>query len=210
MLVYIVRHGETEYNKEELFRGRKDVPLNDVGKKQAERLGTYFEGKTVARIFASPLARAQQTAQGISKKANAPVETIEEFTDMDFGAWEGVALKEVERLYPREFLLWKETPQNLKVKDGESLAKVRQRMRKGMERILSGKERDCVIVTHRVLCKLMVLYALNIPNSRFWGMKFDPASVSLIERRGRDMTIYAINDTCHLRVNTDSGEYRDF
>lgn len=210
MLLYIVRHGETEYNKEEMFRGRKDVPLNEAGREQAKRLGMYFENKNIARIFASPLVRAQQTAQEISKVLNAPVETVEEFTDMNFGAWEGVALREVERLYTEEFSLWRKEPQKLKVKGGESLAQVRDRMRKGIERILSGEERDCVIVTHRVLCKLAILHALNIPNSHFWNIKFDPASISLTEKKGIEMTIHFANDTCHLKDSLNVGYYRDF
>jgi phosphoserine phosphatase len=210
MLIYVVRHGETEYNKEELFRGRKDIPLNEEGKKQAERLGAYFKGKDIGRIFASPLARAQQTALGIEKTTKAPIETLDEFTDMDFGAWEGVALKDVQRLYPEQFDLWRQTPQKLKVKDGESLAVVRRRIYKGMQSVFLGEGRDCVVVTHRVLCKLIVLYAMHVPNSHFWGIKFDPASISIIERKGRDMTVHVVNDTCHLRVGNGSGEYKDF
>jgi phosphoserine phosphatase len=210
MLVYVVRHGETEYNKEELFRGRKDIPLNEEGKKQAEHLGAYFKGKDIGRIFASPLARAQETARGIEETTKAPIETLDEFTDMDFGAWEGVALKDVERLYPEQFSQWRETPQRLKVKDGESLAVVRRRIHKGMRKVFLEEKGDCVIVTHRVLCKLLVLYALKVPNSHFWGIKFDPASISIIESKGRDMTVHVVNDTSHLRVGKGSGEYRDF
>lgn len=210
MRVYVVRHGETAYNREEIFRGRKDIPLNEAGEKQAKRVGMYFKDKDIGRIITSPLIRAQQTARGIGEAIHVPVKTIEEFTDMNFGMWEGVTLKEVERLYPEEFSLWRKAPQKLKVKDGESLAQVRGRMRKGIERMLSGEERDCVIVTHRVLCKLMILYAMNIPNSRFWGIKFDPASISLIEKNGKEMTVLFVNDTCHLRENHVFNEYTDF
>ncbi len=209
MLIYIVRHGETEYNKGELFRGRKDIPLNEEGRQQAERLGAYFKGKDVARIFASPLMRAQETARGIRETTRAPIETLGNFTDMDFGVWEGVALKEVRRLYPDQFALWREVPQRLKIEGGESLAVVRKRIRKGMQKVFK-EGRDCVIVTHRVLCKLMVLWALKVPNSRFWGIKFDPASVSIVERRDDNMTVHVVNDTCHLRIGDGSGEYRDF
>ncbi len=83
-------------------------------------------------------------------------------------------------------------------------------MRRGIERIYSGEETDCVIVTHSVLCKLMILYALNIPNSHFWDITFDPASISLMKKRDSEMTIHFVNDTCHLRLGTESGTYRDF
>ena len=85
MNIYIVRHGETLWNKEEVFRGRKDIPLNDNGMRQAERAGAYFAGQPIGRIVSSPLARARQTAEAIGKTTGVTVETMEDFTDINFG-----------------------------------------------------------------------------------------------------------------------------
>lgn len=79
-----------------------------------------------------------------------------------------------------------------------------------MQKILSGEEENSVIVTHRVLCKLMILCALNIPNGHFWNIKFDPASISLIEKRDSEMTIHFANDTCHLKDGLGLAKYGDF
>jgi broad specificity phosphatase PhoE len=65
MNIYVVRHGETEWNKEEVFRGRMDIPLNDNGRRQAERVGAYFTDRPASRILSSPLARARQTGEAI-------------------------------------------------------------------------------------------------------------------------------------------------
>ncbi len=64
MEIYLVRHGETQWNKEEVFRGRKDIPLNEAGRKQAAQAGAYFAGIPVKRIVSSPLARSVETATG--------------------------------------------------------------------------------------------------------------------------------------------------
>ena len=77
MDIYIVRHGETQWNKEEVFRGRKDIPLNEAGRKQAEHAGAYFAGIPVKRIISSPLARAVETAEGIGTATGVPVERVE-------------------------------------------------------------------------------------------------------------------------------------
>jgi broad specificity phosphatase PhoE len=92
---------------------------------------------------------------------------------MNCGAWKGVTLEDVQKLCPAQFLLWREEPQKLEVRDGESLAVVRKRIHKGMQKVFLEEGRDCVIVTHRVPCKPIVLYAMNDPNSHFWGVKFD-------------------------------------
>ena len=72
MDIYIVRHGETQWNKEEVFRGRKDIPLNETGRRQAEHAGAYFRGIPVKRIISSPLARAVETAEGIALRRACP------------------------------------------------------------------------------------------------------------------------------------------
>ncbi|MGD0656893.1 MAG: histidine phosphatase family protein [Syntrophorhabdales bacterium] len=99
MRIYVVRHGETEWNKEEIFRGRKDIPLNEAGKRQAEKVSLYFSQRHINRIVSSPLVRALQTAEPISKTAAVAVEAMEEFTDINFGIWEGLPLREVEERY---------------------------------------------------------------------------------------------------------------
>jgi len=210
MQVYVVRHGETEWNIEEIFRGAKDIPLNEVGKKQAKKVGGFFIDKNIVKIMSSPLIRARETAEPISKAVNKPVETLDEFIDMDFGIWEGHPLKEVKNQYPEEYETWRHTPHRLKVKNGETLLQVRKRIQKGFEKAVLGEKGNVVIVTHRVLCKLIVLHALNIPNSHFWNIKFDPASITLIEKEGEKLILSFMNDTCHLKEKITAREYRDF
>ena len=65
--IYLVRHGQTAWNKEEIFRGRTDVPLDESGRKQAELVGKYFREMEIHAIYSSPLARAWETAQAIAR-----------------------------------------------------------------------------------------------------------------------------------------------
>ena len=114
MRIYIVRHGETAWNKDEVFRGRKDVPLNERGRGQAERVGLYFRKMPIDRIVSSPLARAVETAKAISTTTGVAVEISDEFTDINFGIWEGLSLGEVEKRYPTDLDLWRKSPEKLR------------------------------------------------------------------------------------------------
>lgn len=210
MRIYVVRHGETTWNKEEVFRGRKDIPLNEAGKKQAKLTGRYFADKNIGKVFASPLRRAVETAEGISSSTGIPTETVAELIDMDFGIWEGLDLREVERLYPDELSMWKKTPHKFLPKGGEGLADVRERFRRGLTRILSFETAPVVLVTHRVVCKIAVLHALEIQNSHFWGIRCDPASITLIEKTKDRLTLSFLNDTCHLRGKDNLYLRKDF
>jgi broad specificity phosphatase PhoE len=184
MQLYVVRHGETAWNKEEVFRGRKDVPLNKTGQKQAQLTGQYFLNKGIARIFSSPLGRAIQTAEGISKATKMPIEVIDELTDMNFGAWEGLTLREVEKLYPEELKVWQQSPHKFHARDGESLGDVRRRVTKGIQKVVTDEKAPIVLVSHRVICKIIFLNALMLRSRYFWKIRFDPASVTLIEKIG--------------------------
>jgi broad specificity phosphatase PhoE len=209
MEIYIVRHGETQWNKEEVFRGRKDIPLNDTGKRQAELAGAYFRGIPVKKIISSPLARAVETAAAISAATGVLVESMEELTDINFGIWEGLSLKEVEERYPDAFALWRISPEKLRIADGETLAEVRERISRGLARA-ADVAGAVVIVTHRAICKILVLALLHIENEHFWAIKYDPGSITLLEGDGSRFTLIFSNDTCHQRDGVQGAHYRDF
>ena len=87
--IYLVRHGQTAWNKEEIFRGRSDIPLNETGLKEAELAGEYLKKKEIHAIYSSPLSRAFQTAQKIGRLHNLEVRPLNGMIDMSFGGWEG-------------------------------------------------------------------------------------------------------------------------
>ncbi|MCX8109666.1 MAG: histidine phosphatase family protein [Syntrophorhabdaceae bacterium] len=208
--LYILRHGETQWNKEEVFRGTKDIPLNNNGLRQAEMAGVYLKDKGIGRILSSPLKRALQTAQAVSKETGVNVEIIDEFTDINFGIWEGLTVEEVKKNYTTDFDLWRSSPEKLCVEGGETLDMVRNRVSKAIKILNTGGNESILIVTHRVICKVIVLYLLNIGNEHFWDMKFDPASITLLERDETRFVLKFSNDTCHLRRKAGSYDYKDF
>lgn len=206
--IYILRHGETLWNREEIFRGRNDMTLNETGIRQAKMAAVYFRDKGIERIFSSPLLRAIQTAEAVSMEIGKDIETVEEFTDISFGIWEGLTLKEVEDRYPEDFALWVKSPEKLRINGGETLAAVRERIARGLKRILLESHQNILIVTHRAICKIMVLFLLEMGNEFFWAMKFDPASITLLEETRNRFALIFSNDTCHLQSINEV--YKDF
>jgi broad specificity phosphatase PhoE len=199
MYIYLVRHGETEQSTEEIFRGKKDISLNKTGKKQAEKIGSYFADKDIIQILTSPLLRARQTAKEIGKVTHIQAQEVEGFSDMDLGVWEGLPLREVKRRYPEDFEIWRKSPHKLLLKAGESLADVRRRVVNVLKRTLSNESSNIVLVTHRVICKIIVLHLLQVSNSHFWDMIFDAGSITLLEKSDSKITLRFMNETCHLK-----------
>jgi broad specificity phosphatase PhoE len=209
MKIYVVRHGETTWNKEEVFRGRKDIPLNDTGLWQAERTGAFFADKGVSAIYSSPLARAKQTASRIGEASRVPIRVDDAFIDMDFGPWEGLSLAAVQQRFPQPLDIWRKYPHRFRVQGAETLAQVRKRVKKGLQAAtMDGSV--VVIVTHRVICKLLALHFLGVSNRHFWKIKCDPASITLAEQNGDETILSMVNQTLHLQGSAICREYRDF
>ena len=198
--IYLVRHGETAWNKEEIFRGRTDVPLNEIGFREAELAGEYLKEKGIHVIYSSPLSRAWQTAQEIARFHNLEVRRLDGIIDMSFGEWEGRPLKEIQ-IHDRElYQKWRDEPHLVKLPGGESLDEVRVRAMGALEdviRLHSGK--TLALVSHRVVTKVIICGILGIENSRFWQIGQDTTAINLIQYRNGKYILSLMNETCHLK-----------
>lgn len=209
--IYLVRHGTTEWNREEVFRGRVDCPLNETGKAEARATASYFQGIPIDSVFSSPLARAVETAAAIA--AGRGVEVILEpaFTDLDFGEWQGHPLKEVRDRYPELYRAWRERPQDVTFPQGENLDQVRTRAWERLLRIAQeSPDRTVVIVSHRVITKVLLCAALGLDNSHFWQIKQDTTAINCLEYARGIFIVSLLNDTCHLKSIHPWGGKKDF
>ncbi len=99
--LYLVRHGETDWNRQRRIQGRTDIPLNDTGRTQARETGLVLAARSWDGVFASPLARARETADIIAAGLGlAPVRTVAALVERDYGEAEGLSDAEVDRLFP--------------------------------------------------------------------------------------------------------------
>ena len=199
--VILVRHGETEWNRREIFRGRADVELNERGREQAKALGAALEGRNLDAVYSSPLSRAVETAEAIAQPHGVPVEIEDGFIDFDYGIWQGLLRDEVQQRYPRVYRDWTERPHTVKIEGGESLRMVRRRAMQALIRIV-GRHQDgtVVIVAHRVVNKVVLCAVLELANSHFWRIRQDTCALNVFEwSDGGRFLIRLLNDTCHLK-----------
>jgi bisphosphoglycerate-dependent phosphoglycerate mutase len=124
--IYLIRHGQTAWNKEEVFRGRTDIPLDETGLRQAELAGEYFRGLEIHGIYSSPLSRAWETAQKIAQFHNLEVQPLQGILDMSFGNWEGHSHQEIQKIDRETYRRWREEPHYVRLPGGESLDDVRK------------------------------------------------------------------------------------
>lgn len=209
--IYIVRHGTTEWNQGEIFRGRVDIKLNDTGRAEAQALADYFRPIQLQAIYSSPLSRAWETAQAVADGRELEITPDPSFIDIDFGEWHGLPLKEVKEKYPAIYRAWREEPHTVTFPKGESLEQVRHRAWAGLQTIINKSiDQTILIVSHRVVTKLIICSALGLDNSHFWQIKQDTTAVNCLEYHRGYLVVSLINDTCHLKSISPATWRKDF
>lgn len=195
--IYLVRHGETEANREGIFRGRGEVLLSPAGLKQAGELRAYFSGLKVERVFSSPLKRAAETA-AICFPGQA-IELQELVNNLDLGSWAGRKKKEIAFEEPELWRSWREEPEKMSFPGGESLAAMKARTRHFNRLLAAASEERIAVISHRSVFKALLAEALGLGEKWFWKFHLDNASVTvLLHDTTRGFVLAKLNRTEHL------------
>jgi ribonuclease H / adenosylcobalamin/alpha-ribazole phosphatase len=196
----LVRHGATAHNAEDRFSGVNALTLSDIGEQQAkqlaDRLATFADIRLVA---SSPLRRARQTADAIADRLGMAVQVVDGFTELDFGAWDGLTYEDVAKQWPNELAQWSSTPEATPP-DGESLAQLTRRVRRARDEIVATiPDGPAIVVTHVTPIKALLRLALDAPPSALFRFHLDPASVSIVDYfSDGNSSVRLVNDTGHL------------
>ena len=151
MFIYIIRHGITDWNISKKIQGPLDIPLNDIGKKQAQKLALRLKNKNIKIIFSSHLLRAYQTAKEISGVIRKPILINPLLREICHGDWNGKKHEEIELNYPSEHKIWKTSPHLISPPNGETLGAVRKRLLQFLEyNEIFSLNVDIAIVTHKI------------------------------------------------------------
>ena len=197
--IILARHGETEWNVEEVFRGRIDVELNETGLRQAELLAEYLSNRKIDAIYSSPLRRALKTAEIIARYHKLRVEITPGLIDCDFGQWQGLNLQEVKDRYQELYAAWVNSPHLVKIPDGESLEEVRERALNLVNEAVARHKGRVVLVSHRVVNKVLICALLGLDNSHFWNIRQDTCGTTIFAYEKGRFILTKHNDTSYLR-----------
>jgi len=197
--IVVVRHGRTEWNRVERLRGRADIALDNVGIKQAEAAARRIKEWTISTIYSSPLRRALTTAEIIAATLGLKVQEMSDIIDIDYGEWQGLLNEEVIARDGRLYTRWIENPDGVKFPGGEEFNEVRQRVSKAVNDLIQRHPKESIVlVSHKVICQILVLSLLGLDSSHFWQITQDVCAMNLFEVRGGIPSALFINDTCHL------------
>lgn len=203
----LVRHGETQWNKESRFQGQIDIPLNDNGREQARKAADFLKDIPLDFAISSPMLRPKETAEIILQHhADLRLQLRPRLSEIGHGLWEGKLEAEIEKDYPGLLHQWKTKPETVQMPEGENLQQVCDRAISCWHDIVqevtnSEKPQTGIVVAHDAINKVILCYLLGLQPASIWSIKQGNGAVSVIDYpNGLDgaPVVQALNITTHL------------
>lgn len=201
MRILLARHGETAWNAEGRYQGQSDIPLSPLGEAQARALGERLRDLPVARAVASPLSRARRTAELALGEARVGVLQVDPgLMEIAHGTWEGLLASEIDQRDGERLRVWRETPSEVLMPQGESLQHVLDRAWPALQRASDGLGDDdtLLLVAHDAVNRVLLCRVLGLPLARLWRFRQAPTTLNLLE--GPDvehLDVVRLNDCSH-------------
>ena len=200
MRLFLIRHGETRWNEIRKFQGISDVELSPQGVRQAQKLAISLKDEPIAKIYTSPLKRAQQTAAEVAKYHYCSITILDGLAELRQGHLEGLTGEELKQKYPNFLKEWLKNPADLRLPGGESLKELQQRAWQAVERIKEEHPSATIVaVAHNFVNIVILCRILEISLDNFRCLKQDPTAKNLIEFSRKGAIVLLLNDTCHLK-----------
>jgi broad specificity phosphatase PhoE len=196
--IFLIRHGETEFNRLGVFRGRYEVDLNDRGRRQAGEIAQVLKPEKIGFLLASPLGRATETAGIIAGVLGIDYRVDEAFNNIDLGSWQGVPKDRVMRDYPDLWRRWISEPEQMRLPNGETVQEVRGRAFRRLGELVNEEGGSFAVVTHRSVLKGLAAAILNVPAPWFWKFYMDNAAYSVFEYDASGFVLTSWNSNAHL------------
>ena len=204
--LYIVRHGETDWNKMGKYQGITDIPLNENGLNQAKACGNALKDVTFDRILSSDLSRALVTAETIRGDRTTSITVDKRLRELNFGDWEAMLFSDIEARWPGLIDEMYLRPHLVKVPNGESFKDLQDRAWAGLEEFLNvnDEEETLLIACHGRTIRTLLCKLLDISISHCWNFSQGNTAINRIFYNGMgeyDHNILnLLNDTAHVEL----------
>ena len=199
MRIILVRHGQTDANKEGRFQGASDAPLNQMGHSQAQALARRLSSEDLAAIYSSPQTRALQTASPIAQAHTLSIDTIQDLRELDIGELDGLQGHDLRDRYPHILEQWRINVGALTMPGGESIVGLQERTWNAILHIRdSHPEGTVAAVSHNFAIQSILLKALGMDLRNFQRIRQDLAAITELDFTNDDPVLRSLNDRCHL------------
>lgn len=200
--IYLIRHGQTEWNIKGKTQGHGNSKLTQKGIDQAKALADSISSLPIDYIYSSDLGRAVETAEIISDKFGLDVIETPALREMGFGKWEGLLIKEIQEEYKDIYHTWRNQPHLAEIPGGETLQIIKERTDKFLAELNEKYDgKHIVLVTHSVTARVILLSILNSSMENIYRINQGNTALNVIEFRDYGPVVIKMNDTSHIKIN---------
>ena len=200
MKLFLVRHGETEWNRTGKFLGQYDVPLNARGVSQGRDVAKAAISWRPTALYSSPLTRTMQVAEQIGKTVGLTVTPAPGFMELDLGEVEGISGQQMRDEWPQLHQVWSDSPETVAIPGGESLVQLENRAWASFSRVEQSHQDgdNIVVVSHNFAIRAICGKLLGISLSHFHRTYLHLSSVCIFDRGRMGWRLLKYNSTGHL------------
>lgn len=202
--VYLIRHGQTVWNKEMKYQGHSDTALTEEGLRQARQVAQRFANEKIAAVYASDLSRAYNTAEAIAGKQGLPVATLPALREINFGVWEGLTYTAINEKWSDDMRVLYTTPDELVIPGGETFRQLKERAGNAMDSLVKNHPDETIaVVSHGGTIRTILCAILNIHLNHVWNIRQDNTAVNIIDYYSEKTIVSLVNDAHHLTMKCD-------
>lgn len=197
----LIRHGETDWNRELRFQGQLDVPLNAIGLEQARRLAGRLAQESLQQLISSDLQRALQTAQAVAGRLAQPLDPVLDaaLREQHFGMAEGLRVPDLQQHHPQAWDQWVRFDEHYAFEGGECTRDFHARVLAALRALAQRHAgQKMAVVTHGGVLDMVYRSALGLPLSGPRISEIPNAGLNRVRLRGEVIEILDWADTRHL------------
>ena len=200
--IFLIRHGETEWNKVGRLQGNSDVKLTPEGLRQARLLAEHGDFPALDVIYSSDLSRAIETAKFLAARFDLPVRLASELREINFGDWEGQSISELLKAHPKSFGRFFTAPERCHPPNGETFLEAQARVMNVVRNIIAEHENQNVaVVAHGAVNRLILGAALDMPLHKMWAISQFNMALNILRVEDGGFSVELVNSTSHLHHN---------
>jgi broad specificity phosphatase PhoE len=201
-ILYLIRHGATENNLSDpprLQGSGVDLPLSGAGMEQAKRAAALMRPLPIRAVIASPLRRAQQTAECIASACGLILATEPDLREVDVGAWEQRSWVEIAQTEPEAYRNFQADPGTYGYRGGENFQQVRDRALPALEKWLQAhRGSHVVVVGHNIVNRVLIAHAMGLSFSQARPIHLDNGGISVFLYEAAQLRLLTLNSAFHL------------
>ncbi len=200
MKLFLTRHGQTDWNIAGRYQGQSDTPLNETGLRQAEQIAKRLSSETIHAIYSSDLSRAANTAQSIADFHSLEIKKDSRWRELSFGDWEGLTYQEMSAHSPELFEAWMKDPLMISTPNGETLARLAERVKAAFDEIKEEHaDQTVLVVAHSGSLQSLLAVTLGVDLNRYWQFRISQASLSEMNVYEDSVVLNLLNDISHFQ-----------